>query len=950
MCKTQICAFVGTLVCAFIGIVPTLRAQITPDANGVVFVKETANKNSSGNSWSEACSLSEALNAAKSNKAITNIWVAVGSYTPQDASGGSVADARDKAFFLVDGIKMYGGFVGNETFVSQRPSVETGRAPLSSYSVLSGDLDNDGKVSSIDAYHVLVGAGLSSNTVIDGFKISGGNANGGEDSFKIGQTDTYIRRYNGGGIYLTESSPTFTNLLIDGNKAMNGGGIYIGDNSSPTFTNLLIDGNTAMNGGGGIYSYYSTPKFINSLITNNTAKKGSAIYNDALHIPATSITVEPKTLELDLEQSYTLKAHLLPTNANSPVTWSSRDPSYATVDVFGKVTALKKTGKVKIYADAEGKRDSCEVTVRPIGPYIEIYLGKDGEDNLAGETLRYLYDDKKVDTFRISAKVFNVKSGFDNLEWTISIGAVRDSILTLPQILEPKPNGVFTNEPNNKTAPQLSNGTSFKFAVGKTIGEATLTVQNTNEDGKITSEYIKIATVEASLPELTVYVTEKIQRTNLGSVVFEGTAFPTWSVRSGNAALSVLFPSRNSNSTILEIFGVYAGSTIYFASGLQKGPVITDLNGNPVLDAQGNRVYEASRTVETGGSLKVEASTTWYVGPNASKGYGFRNSDLINWGNCLNAMRNYYTSPTYHWPEKGRTLWEEQAQTPGASEPPPPIWVDNEQHGVIRLTVNETEGLALNGTYYPVHIDLVSEPLTAQRTLSGVVTVFTKKILTLTGIEITGTIEINGQAASRGQLAVPGSQDSNLSSDVPAGYSTPRRPGVLTMMSGAINNVRTEVKSGGELNMNGGTLKSSVHTKVFQDGELKVTAGEVTGKVEISGADMVPSSSTARGLARAPGIFTMEGGTLKSEVTVQEGGDLIIKAGTIVYGTVITVESGGKLEIWAGTIGYGTEIVVKAGGKLEIRTGTIIENGAVLTVNGSSSTAPGWPSLTYTWP
>ncbi|GHV60841.1 hypothetical protein FACS1894195_0310 [Bacteroidia bacterium] len=195
--------------------------------------------------------MSIALDSAKSNKKIKQIWVAAGTYTPQHAADGKSTNQRDRSFLLVDSVKMYGGFAGTETDINQRPSI-AGRPT----SVLSGDLGNDGTINN-NAYHVLVGARITSNTVLDGFTVTGGNANG-TDSIRIGvsQTDTLlVHRYNGGGIHLTNSSPILANLFIEGNTAKNGGGIY---------------------------SLNSNPKLINSIITNNTADDGSAYYGDIL--------------------------------------------------------------------------------------------------------------------------------------------------------------------------------------------------------------------------------------------------------------------------------------------------------------------------------------------------------------------------------------------------------------------------------------------------------------------------------------------------------------------------------------------------------------------------------------------------------------------------------------------------------------------------------------------
>ncbi|KAF5296997.1 hypothetical protein FQR65_LT19768 [Abscondita terminalis] len=69
--------------------------------------------------------LADALLAAKSNTAIKQIWVAKGTYKPLykaaevDDNNAPTTD-RDKAFVLVKDVKLYGGFAGTETDISQR--------------------------------------------------------------------------------------------------------------------------------------------------------------------------------------------------------------------------------------------------------------------------------------------------------------------------------------------------------------------------------------------------------------------------------------------------------------------------------------------------------------------------------------------------------------------------------------------------------------------------------------------------------------------------------------------------------------------------------------------------------------------------------------------------------------------------------------------------------------
>ena len=61
----------------------------------------------------------------------------------------------------------------------------------------------------------------------------------------------------------------------------------------------------------------------------------------AVYVPATSVSVNPETIDIIINESASLTATVLPANAsNQAVTWSSSDESIATVDVSGLVTAV----------------------------------------------------------------------------------------------------------------------------------------------------------------------------------------------------------------------------------------------------------------------------------------------------------------------------------------------------------------------------------------------------------------------------------------------------------------------------------------------------------------------------------------------------------------------------------------------------------------------------------
>ncbi|MDC0547918.1 right-handed parallel beta-helix repeat-containing protein, partial [Opitutales bacterium] len=138
--------------------------------------------------------------------------------------------------------------------------------------ILSGEIDSN---SSLWSLHVLLGTDLDAGTTLDGFRITKGNANGsGRANYD-----------EGGGIYLSDSNMTVSNLVFTNNSASDGGGgISFYSSSSVTLTNCVFTNNTARFGGG-IYSftsYSSSLTLTNCVFTNNSAgEDGGGIYSSS---------------------------------------------------------------------------------------------------------------------------------------------------------------------------------------------------------------------------------------------------------------------------------------------------------------------------------------------------------------------------------------------------------------------------------------------------------------------------------------------------------------------------------------------------------------------------------------------------------------------------------------------------------------------------------------------
>ena len=284
--RSNISLVLIAVVC--VGLVGTLPAQ-TGNAQSVLYVNADAVEAGAGTSWVDAYNdLQDALAVAVAGD---QIWVAAGTYVP-----GGPGD-RSATFQLRTGVGLYGGFAGTEASRDERD-------PAAHEAILSGDLNGNDKAAlepadmvgdstrTDNSYHVVTGSGADESAVLDGFVITGGNAN------RSGNTD-------GGGMInvgtvTVPANPTLVNCSFHGNSAnRNGGGIYneLGDptitdcvfsenhgNGSPigqggggvhnargslTLRNCWFGGNTSIGGGAGLYNYNASPTVIDTTFDGN---------------------------------------------------------------------------------------------------------------------------------------------------------------------------------------------------------------------------------------------------------------------------------------------------------------------------------------------------------------------------------------------------------------------------------------------------------------------------------------------------------------------------------------------------------------------------------------------------------------------------------------------------------------------------------------------------------
>ena len=256
----------------------------------VIFVDESASGRNDGITWTDAYNyMQDGLADADFGDTIV---VAEGTYRPdEDTNDPCGTGDRGARFLLTSGVAIYGGFpTGGGDFIDRDPDLyET---------ILSGDLlEDDGPDfanNDENSYHV-VRAGCDPNAILDGFTISGGNADG-IDEF-------------GGGMYISKSDPTIANCTFKGNSAIEFGGGMFNDISSPVvihcnfiensadfgsglcnnggspaIINCYFFANSANDSGGGIFNKYSESVLINCVLSGNTAHNGTGggIYNNGV--------------------------------------------------------------------------------------------------------------------------------------------------------------------------------------------------------------------------------------------------------------------------------------------------------------------------------------------------------------------------------------------------------------------------------------------------------------------------------------------------------------------------------------------------------------------------------------------------------------------------------------------------------------------------------------------
>ncbi|MEL6968528.1 MAG: hypothetical protein AAFZ63_25025 [Bacteroidota bacterium] len=223
-----------------------------------------------GTSWEKAfANLQDALAVAQEGD---QIWVAAGSYLP------TTEDDRTATFAIPSGVAVYGGFEGTEKKFEDRDA----KANLT---ILSGDI-GDAAVMEDNSYTVVYFNHVDASTILDGFVITGGYADGMVEGADLSTCGAGIFNNGDAGV----SSPTIANCLFLENFSREGAAIYNYANegeTSPVISDCKFVYNRSDFNGGAVFNdgNFGTcnPTIKNCSFEGNESMYGAGVLNRGLY-------------------------------------------------------------------------------------------------------------------------------------------------------------------------------------------------------------------------------------------------------------------------------------------------------------------------------------------------------------------------------------------------------------------------------------------------------------------------------------------------------------------------------------------------------------------------------------------------------------------------------------------------------------------------------------------
>ncbi|MDO5609064.1 MAG: hypothetical protein Q4G08_11485, partial [Capnocytophaga sp.] len=280
------------------------------------YVKPNGSSTANGLSWANAVTIERALEIAPSN---AEIWLMQGTYSITETLEVGVGD------WSKNGLKLYGGFRGNETALNQRDwqnrktildgnnSVRIMRYRDEKNGLLDGITFQRGFVTGDNegggAIHFFIFATSTIRNCTFTANVSEGSRGAGAIYFRSGNflvdncvfennrhnLKQYPNGSNGGGaIHNWSNKLTIQNSTFTNNHGQNGGSIYTWGNNTEII-NCKFTGNKAVDFGGAIFKNNNSAKIENCEFRNNEAQSGGAISNNHRNISISRSIFENNT-------------------------------------------------------------------------------------------------------------------------------------------------------------------------------------------------------------------------------------------------------------------------------------------------------------------------------------------------------------------------------------------------------------------------------------------------------------------------------------------------------------------------------------------------------------------------------------------------------------------------------------------------------------------------------
>ena len=211
------------------------------------YVNAAATGLNHGQGWSHAyVDLQDALQDATVPSAeITEIWVAKGTYLPDNGTGD-----RTRSFQMISGVEIVGGFVGGETEVSLND-------PVANPTILSGAIGGAGDGD--NSYNVVRAINVDADGKLIGFIVQRGNAN-----------DPAVPNELGGGMYVDGGAPAIRECWVRNCLSTGGGGGLFSFLSDLNIVRCRFSLNES-EGGGGLMLWGGAPQVLNCVVSGNHA-------------------------------------------------------------------------------------------------------------------------------------------------------------------------------------------------------------------------------------------------------------------------------------------------------------------------------------------------------------------------------------------------------------------------------------------------------------------------------------------------------------------------------------------------------------------------------------------------------------------------------------------------------------------------------------------------------